>query len=293
MKNPTVGYVCEYDTVAGIGMMNTDISFEGSSKVIIRRAMIKISSPKFLDALDNFDEHNRTLFWYLTARVDEEWIVSEIITIPITEYANDTQIRSMKSTIDWYWSNYVFIDEQPLFASITEQVFGSPAYVAFFRKKRFSIRKSKRERSERDAQNEYAARLREEERQTRLEAYNAKQKRERRLGRSLNDEEHAKEAALEILRADEFSALVQEVKSMNFTTSSELSNYIINRKLGIKYSNISGYVEMSSGDKSWVFQGGFAPEVYSNLCRELGLVNQGTRSDVVGFTPFSSVIKTT
>ena len=43
----------------------------------------------------------------------------------------------------------------------------------------------------------------------------------------------------------EFEALVEEIRLLGFQRGSEVSSYIVRRRLGLKYQNISGHLEMS------------------------------------------------
>lgn len=85
----------------------------------------------------------------------------------------------------------------------------------------------------------------------------------------------------------EISELVTFFKMKGFTHSSQVSKYIRNNKLGKKYRNISGFLEMSNeeGD-SWTFEGGIAPQYYKEICHRLNLDNNRTDSFVVGFESY-------
>lgn len=87
----------------------------------------------------------------------------------------------------------------------------------------------------------------------------------------------------------EFELLVAEMKPKDFTMSHQVSNYIIRHRLGDKYQNISGVLEMMNGSSSWKFNGGFPPKIYARLCERLYLSNKGTDSKVTGFTSFKDL----
>ncbi|MGR5318506.1 hypothetical protein [Vibrio sp. DNB22_19_1] len=94
---------------------------------------------------------------------------------------------------------------------------------------------------------------------------------------------------LSLEEATEMDALLCQMRPMNFRTSKQLSNYIVQHKLGYKYPTISGVARMSNGDREWDFDGGFPREIYKIVCQELDLRNQGSRSWVVGFSSFGSM----
>ena len=87
----------------------------------------------------------------------------------------------------------------------------------------------------------------------------------------------------------EFQQLVDEMNSLNFTNSSQVSNYIIRNQLGNKYKHISGVLEMSKDGNTWNFNGGFPPKIYARLCSELNLTNQGTNARPGKFTSFNDL----
>lgn len=91
------------------------------------------------------------------------------------------------------------------------------------------------------------------------------------------------------IEEEEFELLVAEVESKGFTMSAEVSHYIIRNRLGNKYKNISGVLEMENSISSWKFNGGFPPKIYARLCERLNLGNKGTDSRVVRFTPFKDL----
>lgn len=91
---------------------------------------------------------------------------------------------------------------------------------------------------------------------------------------------------LSCVQAEELYSLLEDMASLSFESSKELSNHIVKHQLGYQYPNISGIVRMEQDGKQWDFAGGFPREMYRIICNELGLRNQGTRARPVGFTPF-------
>ena len=84
----------------------------------------------------------------------------------------------------------------------------------------------------------------------------------------------------------EYKALLEEVRPLGFTKSSQVSNYIRENNLKQKYWRISGYLEMNRLFDNWIFDGGIDPEYYKRLCIELRLENNNSRSSVRGFSPY-------
>ena len=88
------------------------------------------------------------------------------------------------------------------------------------------------------------------------------------------------------LKEAEYKALLEEVRPLGFTKSSQVSNYIREHNLKQKYGRISGYLEMNRLFDNWIFDGGINPEYYKRLCIDLGLENNNSGSIVRGFSPY-------
>lgn len=94
-------------------------------------------------------------------------------------------------------------------------------------------------------------------------------------------------------KLDEFEAvelyeLLKYFQPLKFTSSKQISQYIMKHKLGRKYPNISGIVEMENQGNRWDFNGGLSPRIYGVVCRELGLRNQESDARVIKYTSFGS-----
>ncbi|WHZ39259.1 hypothetical protein QNM34_14520 [Rahnella bonaserana] len=88
------------------------------------------------------------------------------------------------------------------------------------------------------------------------------------------------------LEQDEFRLLVAEVATQGFTNSGQVSQYIVRNKLGDRYQNISGFLEMKKADDVWDFKGGFPKHIFARLCQELNLVNNGSMARPGKFRSF-------
>jgi hypothetical protein len=87
----------------------------------------------------------------------------------------------------------------------------------------------------------------------------------------------------------ELILLLREMKAIGFTHSNQLSKYIMEKRLASKYPNISGIVRMELDGRQWDFRGGFPPQIYAIVCRELGLDNQRSRAVPVDFTSYKEL----
>jgi hypothetical protein len=88
----------------------------------------------------------------------------------------------------------------------------------------------------------------------------------------------------------EFFQLVAEISPLGFTTTKEVSAYIVNNNLGLKYKHISGVVTMEGEGREWDYRGGFPARIYARLCDKLGLSNQRSQAKLKNFIPFKDII---
>lgn len=65
---------------------------------------------------------------------------------------------------------------------------------------------------------------------------------------------------------------------MHFSRSSQLSNYVAEHRLGWKYPDLSGYLELTNGDDTWELEGAIHPDYYAEVCYRLGLDNENSNS---------------
>jgi len=84
----------------------------------------------------------------------------------------------------------------------------------------------------------------------------------------------------------EFAQLVEEVTSLGFTESRQITKYIIDQKLGRKYKHISGVLEMERDGYGWLYRGGFPPHIYAKRCSALDLAQNDSGARVQSFMPF-------
>ena len=88
----------------------------------------------------------------------------------------------------------------------------------------------------------------------------------------------------------EVEQLVALFQDMGFTRSAQISHYIREHRLGLKFPNISGFLELTrDGDgvtDTWEFEGGIKPRFYAEVCDRLGLNNNGSRARVIGFESY-------
>lgn len=88
----------------------------------------------------------------------------------------------------------------------------------------------------------------------------------------------------------EVNELVKLFRGMGFTRSAQISLYIRQNKLGYKFPNISGYLELTRDDAgysdTWEFEGGIKPRFYREVCERLQIGNNGSSARVTGFESY-------
>ncbi|MGB7713091.1 MAG: hypothetical protein WBL95_26745 [Microcoleus sp.] len=94
---------------------------------------------------------------------------------------------------------------------------------------------------------------------------------------------------LDTAEAYELYRLLKELGPLGFTHSGQLSIHIRRYQLGYRYPTISGIVTMEDGGTAWEFTGGFPPAIYTIICQELGLRNQGTSARAIHFESFQQI----
>ena len=87
----------------------------------------------------------------------------------------------------------------------------------------------------------------------------------------------------------DYNALLAEVRPLGFTKSSQVSNYIIENNLKIKYGSIAGVAMMRKGLDTWRFDGGISPKYYKRLCTDLNLENNNSGSIVIDYLPYKTI----
>lgn len=100
----------------------------------------------------------------------------------------------------------------------------------------------------------------------------------------------AKKYHLEEEKANELEKLLLNMSRLNFSLSSELSNYIKTHNLGHEYPNIAGIVKMQRGNETWDFKGGFPTDIYKIICSELDLKSKDTSAWPIKFTPYKMIL---
>ncbi len=256
------GNIKSYNPDRGFGFVGRTF-FNPDGKVFFHIKKIKKKYPELAQKLDNGEAFETVNFWYEIEtnekgeQVSKLWLSAENIPQSYTH-----ELCDLIQKVESIWKNVDSAKPSWLDLVTTE-------LVGVDRRHELSVERDNLESQLRAAEEE----LRRE----------AEALRQNEIGRI------AKEHKLTNPEADELEQLLAEMRPLKFTHSKELSKYIVKHQLGYRYPNISGIVRMEEGGTQWDFHGGFPPDIYKVICRELGLDNQGTDARAIRFTPFKDV----
>ena len=242
-------------TDRGFGFISHTFCKHSSKNVFFHINTIKKVSPKLADNLKNTNSIKSIFFWYEFEETEKGEQVVNLLESPniLDKYKDDLPIFIQKIKEIWKDMNFplpIWIHDMTSILLENKQVI------------ELHLERDKLEKEQ-----------------------EAQEKAEALAWQKLIDEERIQEE----IEKKEFEQLVSEMKSLGITKSKEVSRYIINNKLGHKYKNISGIIKMEQDGNLWNFKGGFPPNIYAKLCKELGLTNQGTLARAVDFIPFKDL----
>ncbi|MBF0208748.1 MAG: hypothetical protein HQK53_17920 [Oligoflexia bacterium] len=254
------GKVERYIENRGFGFVSHTFAKMPPKEVFFHIKVVKRTHPNLSQVLYNTSTNANIYFWYEYETSPKGQEVLAILNPNKIRQKYDEHIAVLIDTIKTYWMNA-----------------GKPLPEA--------IRKATSDLLTSDEANHLAASR---------EILEAEQKRHQE---ELQKAEDAKLKAIADQRAarenaenEEFRQLVAEMSALKFTSSSQVSNYIVRNRLGYNYKHISGILEMELDDERWKFNGGIQPKIYARLCEELGLGNQRSLATPVAFTAYKDII---
>lgn len=268
------GSIKSYNPDRGFGFVGHTF-FNPDRKVFFHIKKIKKKQPELAQKLDSSEAFATVNFWYEIEttekgeQVSELWLSTENLPQSYTH-----ELCGLIQEVESIWKN-VDSPKPSWLDLVTIQLVGVD------RRHELSVERDNLESQLRAVEVESQLRAAEEERRRKAEAL-----RENEIERIAEDHKLTK------LKADELHQLLTEMRPLNFTSSKQLSAYIVKQKLGYRYPNISGIVRMEEAGTQWDFPGGFPSGIYKVICRELGLNNEGTYAKAIKFTPFKDVYQT-
>jgi cold shock CspA family protein len=274
------GYITEYNAKRGFGLIN-NLFEDASTTFFFHINTIRRRYPKLAKKLANQeDENERIYLWYKTKFMRGKNQVGFIWLNSAEIFKQEPEQRTvLTSNIENIWENMFEKQDKAYSIAQTMKSTMSPTrFEMFLHQKQREWEQHKKdiesavidvlgvERFEELVQKRKAAQI---------GAENSKQEQFEQIVEGMSQSEK-----------DEFRLLIEEMRPLNFTTSKQLSMYILRHQLGRKYKTISGIVEMEKNGRTWDFNGGFSPRIYSKICKVLELSDQNSKAKVVGFQSF-------
>lgn len=260
------GTVKKYLTDRGFGFIEPTSLSKDKKEIFFHIKKIKKSNPDFAKKLDDETCKDTYYFWYETEKTEKgEQVSSFVKPSELREkISNDLPFFVEKIESIWLDTN---VNLPAWIEQATIDLLGENSSIDLASRRNFLEVEIAKEKDKLKKEAEEKRKIEEENQKT-------------LMAEMINQR---------ILEESEFRLLVEEVRSLGFTHSKQVSSYIIRNQLGNKYKHISGVVKMEMNGDIWDFKGGFPPEIYSKLCGELGLSNQGTHARVVSFKSFKSI----
>lgn len=256
------GIVSNYNRERGFGFVR-GLLIGNSSDVFFHIKTVKRADPQLAARLAESpltDIH----FWYETEVTQKGTQVLAILSSEQVKRGEITDLSRHIAKVEFLWRNLSY-QKASWLADVTADLAG-PHRVYELNLERERLEAEEQE-SRKLALKELEARLADEE-----------EKRQRQRDAKKIQEQ---------LEDNEFQELVAEMRQFCFTHSSQVSQYIVTNRLGYKYRNISGVLQMELNGTIWNFKGGFPTKIYAMLCEELGLSNNGSRAKVRDFESFA------
>jgi len=263
------GIVKKYFTDRGFGFVGHTFHNIPSKEVFFHIKKIKRTDPELARKLDNDDFTEAVYFWYEIKTSNKGEEVLSVLNPNDIQQEYKSELPILIERIEHIWK-----DVNSIMPNWINQV--SVDLMGVNRANELSNERDTLE-SRREEKNEKNEKKRIEiEALQKIEEANFKKK----IAEKLSQQE---------IEDNEFNQLIEEMSFLGFTSSRQVSSYIMTNKLGYKYKNISGIVKMEREGNTWDFKGGFPANIYARICSNLGLSNEGSRARVVDFNSFKKL----
>ncbi len=293
--NVSFGLVNMYNIDKGFGFLTNPISLGPNRDVFFHISKVNSSRPDIASRLLEYEKGDNIYFWYTTKITIKGAQLEKILTpLDAQQYVKNYGI-DIKDNLESIWKN-IDASTPPWLMDATIGFIGAAECDKLLIERTYLIQKRKEKEEEE---------VREIKRLLEIEKLNKKTEQENRekeririeekyaIEKMLAEEESKRKQEIkkeqQINESSEFELLVKEIEALGFTKSTEVSKYIVKKKLGIKYQHISGYLEMSNKGRTWEFKGGFPTHIYRRLCERLNLENNNSNSTVIGFKSFAEL----
>lgn len=263
--NIDFGVVSKYISERGFGFVR-GLLLGNSTEIFFHIKTIKKADPKLATILASDSFGDDLHFWFETEITTKGTQVHTVLSREQIRRGAITESTRIIERVESYWRN-IASQEPSWLEDVTLDLLGRNRTDELRLERSHLETEQKKKREVERKEYEAKVAIEQEERQRQREAKEAQEK----------------------LEEDEFQSLVAEMTKFGFTHSSQVSNYIVYNRLGYKYKNISGVLQMELNGTTWNFKGGFPPKIYARLCDELGLSNNGTRARAVAFESFGNI----
>ncbi|MFN5471046.1 MAG: cold shock domain-containing protein [Pseudanabaena sp.] len=272
------GKVERYIEDRGFGFVSHTFAKIPHKEVFFHIKVVKRTHPELAQALDRTAIIEKVYFWYEYRTSPKGQEVLAILELKQIRHKYADHVAGFIETIKTSWMNVGKPLPESLIKATSDLLM--PDEVNQLATNREMLEVEKRIHQE-ELQKAEAARL-----QAIAEQRAAQERAEAARLQAIAEQKAAQEGVEE----EEFRQLVEEISALRFTQSKQVSAYIVRNRLGHKYKQISGILQMELGGEVWNFNGGFPPNIYARLCDALGLGNQGSRAVPLAFTPYKDII---
>lgn len=282
--NFNFGFIERYIADKGFGFISQELTTDFESNIFFHIKTINKYRPDLSIRLQKEFSENSICIWYEIEdtlkgkQVCRVLDPKNIATLP--KHKRSHLIENLENK----WRN-INIDIPEWLEQATIILAGEKYLHTLISERENLHKKRLEEKEKREEERRIQQAIREEEQRKILEEQHAQRKKEEDELQKFLEKTRIEEEIKEI----EFQNLVNEIKELEFTHSSQVSAYIIKNRLGFKYKNISGILTMEQNGITWKFKGGFPPRIYAKLCEQLNLRSQRTDAKPIEFSSFKEI----
>jgi len=259
------GKINKYETDRGFGFVSQTFNENSYKGIFFHIKTIKRDNPSLAQSLPAFDKNSSIYFWYEFSMSPKGFNVDNVLALTDKKLKYFRESDIFMNALDKYWMDTERIVLPEAIMRASKDLLSEADLIQLEEKRKFLIEEKEKEHTE----------------AKRLLQLKEKEVEEVRIGREKLVSEEEKE----------FQLLVEEVSSLNYTHSNQVSQYIRNKKLGHKYKNIAGNLVLGNFSDKWNFDGGINPKFYKRLCIKLGLQNNDSGAKPLEFTPYKDLNK--
>lgn len=281
--NVHFGVVQKYFPQKGFGFVKHPLNPRTRKEVFFHISNVPKSLKGIVEKLSSYEPGDDIYFWYEAENTRKGEQVKRILRTEGIGELLKSNLHNFTHELEFIWQDIETL--QPFWlCDVTLDLIGIDG-LNKLKLERESLEKDNKDKKDKKEAEELQQKERDRLKKIELEKIENERRR--------IEEEKKKQLELQKrqqkIEEEEFELLVAEMEQKNFTMSAQVSNYIINNRLGEKYKHISGVLVMENNSSIFEFNGGFPTNVYAKLCERLNLGNKRTKSRVVSFTAFKDL----